>query len=216
LGCSGCEGAAVDRELTEDEVKEMCHFLLLDGSGLRRLLYNEVVERAYREWLETLCEHDFEPVLRRKKINAMNPQIVKICQECAFQFGGPVSHKDAPALDAIPWLSSFTHRHYREQRLAVWRSTQNELYQDYSNRQILQSMSYAEYLESDAWKALRAKVLKRASHICEGCGTAEAVQAHHLRYAHIGHEFLWELVAVCLECHERVHPEKHKTDRFHD
>jgi 5-methylcytosine-specific restriction endonuclease McrA len=203
-------------QLTEDEVNEMCHFRLLDGSGFRTLLHIEVVEEAYREWLETLCQHDSESVLRRKKIDAVNPQVVKICEECAFQFGGPVPHKEAPSLDTIPWLSSFTHRIYREQRSAVWRDKQNELYQDYANRQILTDMSYAEYLQSDAWKELRAKVLKRASHICEGCGTAEAMQVHHLRYAHIGHEFLWELVAVCLACHERVHPEKHKIDHFHD
>ena len=208
--------SALESEFPEDQTNEMCHFLLLDGHGIRSLLPNEAVQEAYREWLETLCQHDFEPVLRRKKINAVNPQIVKICQECAFQFGGPASHKDAPALDTIPWLSSFTHRIYLEQRAAVWRVKQNELYRDYENREILGSMSYAEYLQSDAWKALRDKVLKRASGVCEGCGTAKAVQAHHLRYAHIGHEFLWELVAVCLACHERVHPEKHKIDRFHD
>jgi hypothetical protein len=202
--------------LDQDQLNEMQHFALLDGSGSRSLLHNDMVEEAYREWLETLCQHDFEPVLRRKKINAVNPQVVKICQECALQFGGPVPHKDAPNLDTIPWLSSFTHRVYLEQRSAVWRAKQNELFQDYQNRQILDYMSYPEYLQSDAWKQLRAKVLKRASQVCEGCGTAEAVQAHHLRYAHIGHEFLWELVAVCLDCHERVHPEKHKIDRFHD
>ena len=202
--------------LTEDEVNEMCHFRLLDGGGFRSLLHNEVVEVAYREWVETLCQHDNGPVLRRKKINAVNPQIVKICQECAFQFNGPLSHKDAPALDTLPWLSTFTHRIYLDQRSAVWRAKQNELYRDYANRQIVGGMSYPQYLQSDAWKELRAKVLKRASNICEGCGTEKAVQVHHLRYAHVGYEFLWELVAVCLACHERVHPEKHKTDRFHD
>jgi hypothetical protein len=206
----------VEGEFTDDQLNEMCHFLLLDGYGIRRLLLNEVVQDAYRDWLGEMCQHDFEPVLRRKKINAVTPQVVKICQECAFQFGSSVSHKDAPALDDIPWLNSFTHRIYLDQRAAVWRAKQNELYEDYENRQILADMSYPEYLQSDAWKGLRDKVLKRASGVCEGCGSADAVQAHHLRYAHIGQEFLWELVAVCLACHERAHPEKHKIDRFHD
>jgi hypothetical protein len=206
----------VKGEFTQDQINEMCHFSLLDGYGIRSLLPNNAVQEAYREWLETLCQHDFEPVLRRKKINAENPQVVKICQECAFQFGGPVSQKDAPALDSIPWLSPFTHRIYLEQRAAIWRAKQNELYQNHENREILGSISYPEYLRSGAWKQLRDKVLKRASGECEGCGTAKAVQVHHLRYAHIGHEFLWELVAVCIACHERVHPEKNKIDRFHD
>jgi hypothetical protein len=31
------------------------------------------------------------------------------------------------------------------------------------------------------------------------------VLAHHLAYKHVGHEFLFELAALCLECHARVH-----------
>jgi 5-methylcytosine-specific restriction endonuclease McrA len=61
------------------------------------------------------------------------------------------------------------------------------------------------YLRTPAWKARRAAVLKRANGICEGCAGAVATQVHHLTYEHWKREFLWELVAICDECHEAVH-----------
>ena len=55
------------------------------------------------------------------------------------------------------------------------------------------------------WRSLRERVFKRAGGICEGCGLRAASQVHHLTYEHLGDEFLWELQAVCIPCHERVH-----------
>lgn len=66
---------------------------------------------------------------------------------------------------------------------------------------------YDKYLESPAWKAKRQKVLQRAKGVCEGCGDRPPAQVHHLTYKHVGNEFLWELVAVCNQCHDRAHQE---------
>lgn len=64
---------------------------------------------------------------------------------------------------------------------------------------------YDRYMESPEWKEKRRLVLMRAAYLCEGCGMKKAVHVHHLTYEHFEHEFLWELRAVCLDCHERVH-----------
>ena len=64
---------------------------------------------------------------------------------------------------------------------------------------------YKEYLRSPEWASKRERVLKRANGMCEGCGIAEARQVHHLSYAHVGREMLFELVAICDACHEVVH-----------
>lgn len=61
------------------------------------------------------------------------------------------------------------------------------------------------YLRTAAWRARRLAVLNRAKGLCEGCGKVAATQVHHLTYEHWKAEFLWELVAVCDDCHERVH-----------
>lgn len=64
---------------------------------------------------------------------------------------------------------------------------------------------YKAYLESPEWRAKAALVRARAKRTCEGCGVRPAVEVHHLTYAHIGCEFLFELVALCSHCHDRWH-----------
>ncbi len=64
---------------------------------------------------------------------------------------------------------------------------------------------YHAYLQTPEWRERSQAVLRRAGFVCEGCGKANATQAHHLSYDHVGNEFLWELRAVCRPCHERFH-----------
>lgn len=64
---------------------------------------------------------------------------------------------------------------------------------------------YNDYLNSDAWRAKRRKVLDRCGGLCEGCRNAPVNQVHHLTYAHVGDELLYELVGLCVDCHERAH-----------
>jgi len=68
-----------------------------------------------------------------------------------------------------------------------------------------EGFDYREYLQSTEWKNLRKLVFKRCNNVCEGCGTAPTRQVHHLTYARIGNEFLFDLVGVCAPCHRRIH-----------
>ena len=71
---------------------------------------------------------------------------------------------------------------------------------------------YADYLRSQEWAERRAKVMERAGHRCEGCRAQPATEVHHLTYQHATQEFLFELVAICGDCHARWHgkPERPK------
>lgn len=64
---------------------------------------------------------------------------------------------------------------------------------------------YADYLKSQEWADRRERVLRRAGYRCEGCQDRPANEVHHLTYDHWGNEFLFELVAMCGECHSRWH-----------
>lgn len=64
---------------------------------------------------------------------------------------------------------------------------------------------YAEYLRSTEWAARRERVMQRAGGICEGCRMQPATEVHHLTYEHMTQEFLFELVAICSDCHARWH-----------
>jgi 5-methylcytosine-specific restriction endonuclease McrA len=66
---------------------------------------------------------------------------------------------------------------------------------------------YAIYLESPVWREKRVQVLKRDIGQCQaqlhGCLTL-AQEVHHLRYRNVGCEPLYELVALCWVCHQKL------------
>lgn len=92
-------------------------------------------------------------------------------------------------------------------RRQEWEHQQQERERQQSEQDAAWWNRYNTYLQSAAWRELRARVLLRAQNRCEGCGVRVAVQVHHLTYAHVCAELLWELRAVCMECHERLHDE---------
>ena len=63
--------------------------------------------------------------------------------------------------------------------------------------------TYKEYLDSPAWQIKRDDVIKRDGNQCV-CG-AQATVVHHKNYYNIGKEPPSDLVALCKECHDRVH-----------
>lgn len=63
---------------------------------------------------------------------------------------------------------------------------------------------YQEYLQSEKWARKRDAVLKRENYVCEACRKRRASQVHHSTYRHIFDEPLFELHAICAECHEKL------------
>lgn len=63
---------------------------------------------------------------------------------------------------------------------------------------------YNVYLASPAWRARRAKVMRRAGGTCEACLERPATEVHHLSYAHVFNEPCYELRALCNPCHESI------------
>ena len=64
---------------------------------------------------------------------------------------------------------------------------------------------YNEYLQSDVWKRRRQRVLERANYLCESCMEEPATLVHHLTYDRVGKEPLFDLVALCDNCHKQIH-----------
>jgi hypothetical protein len=64
--------------------------------------------------------------------------------------------------------------------------------------------SYSDYLQSPHWKRTRVRVMERAKRRCHACD-ARAEVIHHVTYRHLGKERERDLIAVCRECHERIH-----------
>lgn len=75
--------------------------------------------------------------------------------------------------------------------------------------------AYDAYLQSEEWLEKRRLVLKRTGGLCEGCAKARAAQVHHRKYPANclpgsaewrKAEKLFDLVGVCLRCHQELHP----------
>jgi len=95
---------------------------------------------------------------------------------------------------------------YRINEDAQWASNQNRFEQRRLEDEIKRRKAYNEHLRSEKWNAIRAKVLKRDGGLCQGCLERPAVHVHHTTYEHLGDELLFELISLCVECHEKIHP----------
>jgi 5-methylcytosine-specific restriction endonuclease McrA len=77
---------------------------------------------------------------------------------------------------------------------------------DGSHRRHFQmNASYAVYLESAHWKALRTRALKKAGGKCELCGHPHLLEVHHLMYRRLYDVTLDDLMTLCAACHSRAH-----------
>lgn len=69
----------------------------------------------------------------------------------------------------------------------------------------------SDFLESPVWDEMQRLVLWRAGGTCEGCLKRPATVVHHTNYIRkFGHEMLFDLRAVCRQCHEAIHNPAHK------
>lgn len=144
------------------------------------------------------CQHDNSEIVWRHTSNGTR-QLRRQCKTCGECHGSALKHElatpDTPRAD--PLLPKQWEQH--------WDTKLEEARQRLAQRNNDWWSWYNAYLESSDWEYKRRRVMQRANGICEGCRDNAASQVHHLTYAHVGNEFLFELVAICTECHERFH-----------
>lgn len=66
-------------------------------------------------------------------------------------------------------------------------------------------VDYQTYLHSKSWQRRARACRKRAGYRCQVCKRKAKLQAHHLTYERLGHEKPTDLMALCSQCHRRVH-----------
>ena len=61
-------------------------------------------------------------------------------------------------------------------------------------------------LALEEYDQLSMRVFQRDSWKCQCCGSAAALQAHHLQYrGRLGSDLLDNLITLCADCHAREH-----------
>jgi hypothetical protein len=147
---------------------------------------------------------DFEKTeLRHRVIANGTSQVVYQCLQCGRSATNPLPKSSVPNYLRLPkWDDSIAKAWDRKRHAAHVQAKQEDRAEFFKEHDA--------YLRTPAWKHRRELVLKRAKGICEGCGEAPATEVHHLTYENWKAEFLFELVALCHDCHDRLHIAKAK------
>jgi 5-methylcytosine-specific restriction endonuclease McrA len=110
-------------------------------------------------------------------------------------------------LDAsrLPWWDEPLAQRWKARVDAYWRERSRAFEQQREDEARRFWERYHRHMASEEWADLRRRVFARCKGLCEGCGERRAVQVHHLTYARLGDEMLFDLVAMCMTCHEKIH-----------
>jgi hypothetical protein len=169
----------------------------------------EEVKQKLRE--ANACTHADTTTCKRMTQNG-SWQILKQCKHCGSRVGNFIAakHLQGVTRDDLPlWDSALeqnTKEHLASMTVEAWNSEKL--------RQIeVKLVEYDKYLESSEWHEKRLLALKRDEYKCQSCLTRKAVEVHHLTYQRVFNEPLFDLVAVCNQCHRGLHDEGRTTLR---
>lgn len=174
-----------------DDFGNYAEFVLDNNSDLSSKLHE--MERSVRA-----CSHAQTKIMTKVASNGRH-MVCHQCQNCGDQVGSYLKKEVWPE-DRPHWDDSIAER-MRKRILKA----QEPIYLEHIQEAQEQEVRYANYLLSPEWREKRRMVLERDKWTCCGCGKAKATQVHHLTYRDIFNEFLFQLVSICDECHDRYH-----------
>lgn len=148
-----------------------------------------------------VCSHPKKVV--RYRLASNNTKMYQLqCTRCGELFGEWIPHANIDNSDNVVIIDDGLKERYtetiRELEVALKEVQRKVEKKDFDN-------NYEEYLKSPGWLKKRNQVLKRCNYLCEGCRINKAIAVHHLTYNNIYKEFLFELVGICKNCHEKIH-----------
>lgn len=164
------------------------------------------------------CTHDRTVVRWRTRSNGVEACVMQ-CLCCGRELR--TLSKTDPERVGNPQRVPFDEE-LRERINEAWKQHASGLIetrrQEYEDRRAIENAQwweqYTAYLKTPEWRERRRLVLERDNYLCQACRNRKAVQAHHTTYQHLGYEPLWELVAICVPCHEALHQrDREKRDR---
>lgn len=181
------------------EDKETGEWLILEMNRE----YTELIARFQNSY----CTHESKSIYRATIKHGLM-RVGEYCDRCGASFGPAKPQKDKEWVESLPWLPEGLNGNYEREKRAELRQMELELARKQQAERGKFTESYIAYLNSPEWKSKRQLVIKRCNNVCEGCGQAEVQEVHHLTYAHLTNEFLFELVGLYKPCHERIEQSK--------
>jgi hypothetical protein len=162
--------------------------------------YNAISKMVDEEFV---CKHTHKTI--RKKLAADGAiSIWHQCDRCGHKVGIAIKKATlTPAqVEALPvWNTKLESGFYAQKK----KRFDEAFAADKKRCADVWQRAYEQYLQTPEWKRKRQLAMLRAQGICEGCREVEATDVHHYSYDDVGHEFIFQLVALCRKCHERLH-----------
>lgn len=122
------------------------------------------------------------------------------CMKCGVGIGPAFAQREHPNWQDYPAFDLDRNRRWNAERKnltkAVAEAHSAQWWADYDR-----------FLTTPEWFAMRERVMKRANHWCEACLEQTAKEVHHLSYSYGFLPPAYFLVAVCQNCHSRIHTE---------
>jgi 5-methylcytosine-specific restriction endonuclease McrA len=143
--------------------------------------------------------HNLEFVRRYNSIGGK--MLYKQCLQCGESHFKMYKLSEVNNFDMLPKYSFEKYDEYQNIKINEYRLVQKEL--RYQNK-LLWYTDASEYYKSEKWKLKTKKVLKRDNYLCQCCLERQAVQVHHTTYEHYRNEPLFELISICVICHEAI------------
>lgn len=151
------------------------------------------------------CRHLQSEIRWRKQRNGVRIY-QRQCLDCFQVVGTMVPHREVNG--DVPPFDEAAREAYWQDRHAMYQAAANARQRAWEQQRAARQMQYLDYLKSDKWRWKRKAVLVRDDYRCqaqmEGCED-DATQAHHKTYDRIFNEALFDLVAVCRNCHKQLH-----------
>lgn len=170
-----------------------------------------MTEHLQKQINELLCTHPKTEIRYKLALNDVK-MFTTQCVRCGEVIGQWIPHRDVEEPESVAPIDELLRDYYREtcRELKVALEERIEENNSPNEHAAIVNDWYADYLNTPEWKHKRGLVFERCKRVCEGCRLKRATIVHHRTYKHIGSEFIFELVGVCEDCHDRLHP--HRTD----
>jgi 5-methylcytosine-specific restriction endonuclease McrA len=129
-----------------------------------------------------------------------------LCGKIFAEFYGEILPTNVGAIvDCKVCVRSPTIAERRKAQEEEWRQRSAQYEEERRQQEEERRLEYDAYIRSPKWALLRQRVLARDEHLCQGCRLERATDAHHLTYDRFQEEMLFDLIAVCRSCHEKIH-----------
>lgn len=147
------------------------------------------------------CDHKVIKIRFREAING-NRMYKRQCVRCGDLVGNWIPHESIQKKDEIKPVDDSLAANYRQSKFELTKAL-NQLIRKVQKSEF--DDQYQRYLTSPEWHRKRTLIFERCNYLCEGCRINGATIVHHTTYKNIGNEFLFELVGLCKDCHEKYH-----------